>query len=415
MRKNEHQTTTRYLLEAAAVLSLAILASAVLGLHLTRPPISYEQTPIPGVTTTVRARVEQVRNESATQNTDGFVTVSQALTLRILTAGPYQGDILDADYNGMGPNLSAVRFREGSRALVMISELSEPPPDADGTAIAEPEMVVQVADHVRLLPLAVVGTLFGLVTVAIGRWQGLRALAGLVASGLFVGGFILPQILAHRDPVLVTMVGTALLLAATLYLIQGWNPVGHTALLSVLVSLAVTGGIAVMGTEVAYLTGFGSEETLYLQATGVNIQMRGLLLAGMILGAAGVLDDVIIAQTVTVFELSKTDPGLKPGELRSRGMRIGVSHLTSMVNTLILAYASTALPLFILFYLYPEPWHLTINRELIAEEILRAMIGSLGLMLAVPLTTVIAAWVAPQFSRLSMEPPSPSAGTEISP
>ena len=96
-------------------------------------------------------------------------------------------------------------------------------------------------------------------------------------------------------------------------------------------------------------------------------------------------------------------------------MRIGVSHLTSMVNTLILAYASTALPLFILFYLYPEPWYLTINRELIAEEILRAMIGSIGLMLAVPLTTVIAAWIAPQFIRGAGTGKDPGSADERGP
>ncbi|MBN1249539.1 MAG: YibE/F family protein [Anaerolineae bacterium] len=395
---SQRRRVTRYLLEAAAVLSLAVLASAVLGLHLTRPPIGYQQALLPDVSTTVRARVERIEAETETQTEDGFVTVSQRLVLQVLSAGPYKGEIFEVEYNGMGPTLSAVRFRQGSQALVMISQLNQNPAGDETEANEAPEIVVQVADHVRLLPLALIGALFAAVTVSVGRWQGLRALLGLAVSWLFIGGFILPQILANRDPVLVTMVGSALLLAATLYLLQGWNAVGHTALLGVLVSLAITGAIAILAAEVAYLTGFGSEETLYLQATGVTIQMRGLLLAGIILGAAGVLDDVIIAQTVTVFELSKTDPDLRSAELRRRGMRVGVSHLTSMVNTLIIAYASTALPLFILFYLYPEPWYLTINRELIAEEILRALVGSIGLLLAVPMTTLIAAWVAPQFS-----------------
>ena len=122
--------------------------------------------------------------------------------------------------------------------------------------------------------------------------------------------------------------------------------------------------------------------------------MRGLLLAGMIIGAAGVLDDVVIAQSVTVFELATANTALSRHELYRRGLKIGVVHLASMVNTLILAYASAALPLIILFYLYPEPWYLTINRERIAEEIIRGLVGSIGLMMAVPLTTAIAAWVA---------------------
>ena len=159
-------------------------------------------------------------------------------------------------------------------------------------------------------------------------------------------------------------------------------------------SLALTGTLAILTTRLAFLTGFGSEETLFLQAVGVGVEMRGLLLAGMIIGAAGVLDDVVIAQSVTVFELATANATLSRREIYRRGLKIGVVHLASMVNTLILAYASAALPLIILFYLYPEPWYLTINRERIAEEIIRGLVGSIGLMMAVPLTTVIAAWVA---------------------
>jgi uncharacterized membrane protein len=400
MNPNKERSVARYLLEAGAVLALAILATVVLALHLTRPPISYAQEQLPGVSTTVRARVEKIEEETQSEDEGGLITVHQKLTLRIMSAGPYEGQVITTDYNGMGPTLNAVRFRQGSSALLMISEVSLTPPGTENggdSGDEEKRVLYQVADHVRLVPLAIITALFAVITIAVGRWQGLRALLGLALSGLFIGGFILPQILAHRDPVLVTMVGTGLLVAATLYLIQGWNVVGHTALLAMLTSLAVTGALAILWTQVAYLTGFGSEETLYLQATGINIGMRGLLLAGIILGTAGVLDDVVIAQAVTIFELSAASPEATFRTLMQRGMRIGVSHLTSMVNTLVLAYAGTALPLFILFYLYPEPWYLTINRELIAEEIIRALVGSVGLMLAVPLTTGIAAWVAPRF------------------
>jgi uncharacterized membrane protein len=380
--------TIRYLLEGIAVLSIALLALLTLALHISRPPIPYTQeTDTFGVT--VQARVEEVIEETLSVDEDGLVIVAQTLGVRILSRGPYQDERTTLEYNGTGPTLNAVRFREGQRALVMISTLPQQSEVSGRT-------VYQVADHVRLLPLALITAVFVAVTLVIGRWQGLRGLLGLVLSGLLIGGFILPQILAHRDPVLVTLISTGLLLAVTLYLIQGWNVTGHTALLGMTVSLGVTGLLAVLATRAAFLTGFGSEETLFLQAVGISVQMRGLLLAGVILGAAGVLDDVILAQAVTVFELSATDKTLRARALYRRGMRIGVTHLASMVNTLILAYASTALPLMILFYLYPEPWYLTINRELIAEEIIRALVGSTGLMLAVPLTTAVAAWVAPR-------------------
>jgi uncharacterized membrane protein len=139
--------------------------------------------------------------------------------------------------------------------------------------------------------------------------------------------------------------------------------------------------------------------------------MRGLLLAGMIVGAAGVLDDVVLAQAVTAFELARTDPEMAPREIFRRGMRVGNAHLASMINTLVLAYASGALPLIILFTLYPEPWHLTVNRQLIAEEVVRTLVGSLGLLLAVPLTTFFAALVAPATAEGATAPPPASQET----
>ncbi len=392
---HEPHRAIRYALEGTAVLLMAVLASIAIAMHLSRPPIGYSQeATFLGVT--VRARVQQVIEESSTLSEDRLISVNQILELRILSSGEHQGEVVTLEYNGSGPVLSAVRFRPGSQALVMISTVP------DGTN-AEGRTLYQVADHVRLVPLALIAASFGGVIIAIGRWKGIRALIGLALSGLLIGGFVIPQILAHRDPVVVALVSTGLLLAITLYLIQGWNVTGHTALIGMLASLLITGLLAIMATKVAYLTGFGSEETLFLKAVGIGVQMRGLLLAGMVLGAAGVLDDVIIAQSVAVFELSATDPALRPRTLYERSMRIGVTHLASMINTLVLAYASGALPLLILFYIYPEPWYLTINRELIAEEIIRALVGSTGLMLAVPLTSAIASWVAPRFATPSLD------------
>ncbi len=370
-----------YVLEGAAVLLLAALAALIVILHLTRPEIRYSQQ-IAALEETVQARVLSVGNEETMVDENGLIMVFQELELEIVSKGEYQGQTIAVNYNGMGPTLEAASFRAGQRAMVMISKR----PDG--------QTFFQVADHIRLGPIAVIVGLFAALVVGIGRGKGLRALLGLVLSGLLIGGFILPQILAHRDPTLVSLVGTALLLAATLYLIQGWNSIGHTALLGMLAALAVTGVLAVGWTKLAYLTGFGSEETMFLQAMGVGVEMRGLLLAGMIIGAASVLDDVVLAQAMTVFELAAANATLSRGELYRRSMKIGVAHLASMINTLVLAYASAALPLLLLFYLYPEPWYLTINRELISEEIVRALVGSVGLMMAVPLTSAIASWAA---------------------
>ncbi len=368
-----------YILEGTAVLLLVLLAAAVAALHFTRPPLRYAAQAA-SLEETVQARVLEVLHEESSIDENGLALVSQKLRMKIVSRGEYFGEELTLPYNGMGPSANAVRFAPGQRALVMVSQR----PDG--------ETFYAVADHVRLIPLSAILGIFVIVTLAVGRVQGLRALLGVILSALLIGGFIIPQILAHRDPVFVSLAGTALLLAVTLYLIQGWNVVSHTALLGMLVSLLLTGLLAMLSTRMAYLTGFGSEETMFLQAMGVGVEMRGLLLAGMIIGAAGVLDDVVLAQGLTVFELARADATLPRRELYRRGMKVGIAHLASMVNTLVLAYASTALPLMLLFYLFPEPWYLTLNRELIAEELIRALVGSVGLMTAVPLTTLVAAW-----------------------
>ena len=371
-----------YVLEGAAVLLLVALAALIVVLHITRPEIP-DNAQVEALESTLQARVLSVGDEESTVDESGLIMVFQELELEIVSKGEYQGQTITVSYNGMGPTLEAARFRKGQQALVMVSKR----PDG--------QTFFQVADHVRLGPIAVIVGFFIALTLGIGRGKGARALLGLGLSALLIGGFIMPQILAHRDPTLVSLAGAALLLAATLYLIQGWNPTGHAALLGMLAALAVTGVLSVGWTKLAYLTGFGSEETMFLQAVGAGIEMRGLLLAGMIIGTASVLDDVVLAQSVTVFELAAANATLSRGELYRRSMKIGIAHLASMINTLVLAYASAALPLLLLFYLYPEPWYLTINRELIAEEIVRTLVGSVGLMLAVPLTTAIAAWAAP--------------------
>ncbi len=374
----------RYILEGAAVLLLFSLTLIVAVLVVTRPSLRYASQ-VASLEETVMARVLKVNSEQAYQGPDipdGMTTLTQDLELEIIGHSEYAGQRVTVTYNGVGPTPESVRFRAGDKALVRVSKR----PDG--------KVIFQVADHVRLVPLAGLTLLFVLVTVLVGRWQGVRALLGLILSGLLVGGFILPQILSGRDPVLVSLAGTALLLAVTLYLIQGWNAIGHAAFFGMLGSLALAGLLAWWWTHASHLTGFGSEETMYLQASGVKMDMRGLLLAGIIIGSAGVLDDVILAQAVAIFEFMEADPTQSLRELVDHGMKIGVAHLTSMINTLVMAYAGVSLPLIILFYLYTEPWYLTINRELIAEEIIRTLVGSIGLMAAVPLTNFIAAWIA---------------------
>jgi uncharacterized membrane protein len=156
-------------------------------------------------------------------------------------------------------------------------------------------------------------------------------------------------------------------------------------------SLVVTGLLAVWFVGWTRLSGFGAEEAGFLRIAGVQVDPRGLLLAGIIIGTLGALDDIAVGQSSSIFELSKANPSLGWGELFRRGMVIGRDHIAAMVNTLLLAYVGAALPLVLLFSVYAESLGITLNREIIAEEIVRTLVGSLGLLAGVPLTSLIAA------------------------
>jgi uncharacterized membrane protein len=212
-------------------------------------------------------------------------------------------------------------------------------------------------------------------------------------------GFIVPQILEGRDPVLVAVVGSVVMMGTSLYLVYGWTPKTHVATVGLLLSLVLTGVLSMWFVGWARLSGFGAEEAGFLQVAGVRLDTQGLLLAGIIVGTLGALDDIAVGQSSAVFELGKANPELGWTSLFRHGMVIGRDHLAAMVNTLFLAYAGAALPLLLMFSVYAEPLGMTINREIIAEEIVRTLTGSLGLLAGVPLTSLIAALVVDRDPR----------------
>jgi len=249
-------------------------------------------------------------------------------------------------------------------------------------------------DVLRTRPLALLFGLFVGVTLLVSGWKGARSLLGLAISLAVILSFILPQILAGRDPVWVSVVGSAILLSTTLYLVHGWSVKTHAAVLGTLVALVLTALLAHVFLDVTRLTGFGSEEAMFLtQLSGADIQIRGLLLGGIIIGTLGVLDDLSISQSAAIQELRRADPRLAWRALFGRGMNIGRDHIAATVNTLVLAYVGASLPLLLLFLLSDQPVVHLISREMVAEEIVRTLVGSLGLIAAVPLTTALAAWL----------------------
>ncbi len=238
-----------------------------------------------------------------------------------------------------------------------------------------------------------VAALFALAVVALGRWRGVAALGGLVVSLALILLFVVPAILDGRSPVWVAVVGASAIAIVALYLAHGFNDKTTVALLGTVGALALTALLSAIVVAVAEISGFASEETSLLTLfEGIDIQ--GLVLAGIVLGAAGALDDVTITQASAVWELRSADPTMTIAELTKRGLRIGRDHIASTVNTLLLAYAGASLPLLILFVLSSQSLGTIANSEVVAVEIIRTLVGSIGLVAAVPFTTWLAARVA---------------------
>jgi uncharacterized membrane protein len=231
--------------------------------------------------------------------------------------------------------------------------------------------------------------------------KGARSLISMAFSLTVILAYILPSILAGKNPVQVSVIGAFFILAVTLYMVYGWTIKTHAAVVGTLAALLLTGLAADFFVKFAHMTGFGSEEAMFLsqQAGSAIIDFRGLVLGGIIIGSLGVLDDLVITQASVIFELYLLDPEQPWRALYRRGMRIGQDHVAATVNTLVLAYTGAALPLLLLVSGAGADWFAFINREFVTEEILRTLVGSLGLMAAVPLTTAVACWAAKSMPR----------------
>lgn len=301
----------------------------------------------------------------------------QIVKLKILD-GPKKGEDVTTEYGGL-INLSTIqKVKAGD--MVVILKLNDQ---------------FQIVDRYRLDKLLIIVFAFFLLVLAINRFKGFGSILGLLVSILIIAKFIVPQILSGNDPLIISIIGAFFIMAITIYLSHGFSKQTSIALISTFLSLILTGIISIFFVKISFLTGLGSEDAYSLKLGPVsNINFQGLLLGGMIIGALGVLDDITTSQSSAVFELSKAGRSLKFNDLFTRAFRIGKEHISSLVNTLVLAYAGASLPIFLIFVLNPtgQPMWILFNNEFIAEELIRTVSGSLGLILAVPITTLIASW-----------------------
>jgi uncharacterized membrane protein len=263
-------------------------------------------------------------------------------------------------------------------------------------------------DRQRRQPLLILAGLFALAVVVLGRLRGVAAIVGLGATIAALLTFVIPSILDGRDPLLVSLIGASIIAFLSLYLSHGFGERTTVALLGTLGGLACTALLAVVFMGLAHITGFETEEAFVVSVLGGNVDIRGLTLGGMILGALGAIDDMTVTQSAAVWELRATNPRASRARLTRAGMRIGRDHVAATVNTLVLAYAGASMPVLMLLVLSEQSLGTVANSEVVATEIVRSLVGSIGLVLSVPITT----WLAVRVVS-SIPPADTAAGADL--
>jgi uncharacterized membrane protein len=309
----------------------------------------------------------------------------QILQIR-LRSGPNAGTTTPLTFSGtdVGPAIEP-----GDRILVFANDLfgGAPTPGVESYSFV---------DFERRNPIYLLAAVFAVLVVAFARWKGVRSLLGLVASLALVTQFIVPAILEGASPLAAALVGSLAVMLVTVALSHGAGVPGLAAVLGATVSLLVTASLAVIFVELAQITGFASEEATLLRGgsnEGSTLSLEGLVLAGIVVAALGVLDDVTISQASTVVALRRANPAQTLRRLFGEALTVGRDHLSATVNTLVLAYVGAALPILLIFENQGTSFSDALNREVVATEVVAMLVGSIGIVLAVPLTTALAAWL----------------------
>jgi uncharacterized membrane protein len=257
--------------------------------------------------------------------------------------------------------------------------------------LQEDRFTYSYADAQRRQPMVLLALIFAVIVVGVAQWRGFAALVGLVITWLVLVKFLIPAILNGESPIAVALTASTLIMFVVLYLAHGVNARTTTALFGTLASLALTGIFAVVFVDLTRLTGLTSDAATYIANTDSTVNISGLLLCGIIIGSLGVLNDVTVTQAAAVWEIHAADPRASAAQLYRAGMRIGRDHIASTVYTLVLAYAGASLPLLILFSTARQSFADIVTGDIVAEEVVRTLVGSVGLVAAVPFTTLIAA------------------------
>ncbi|MFP5579313.1 MAG: YibE/F family protein [Acidimicrobiia bacterium] len=293
-----------------------------------------------------------------------------------LTSGPTAGE--PGTFLSSLIDFSQPEFEVGEKVVLSYNEL------------APPEFQYSFAEYQRRSPLVLLALVFAAVVIGFGRWKGVRALAGLAVSLAVLLVFMLPSILRANNAIAVALVATSAIAFAALYLAHGVSPFTTVALVGTLLSVVFITFVAWLAAGAASLTGLSDGSLQILRVTAEAVDPRAILIAGIVVGALGVLDDVTVTQVSAVAELRDANPGMTRRQVYGAAIRIGRDHITSTVNTLVLAYAGASMALLLYFFQEGRSIGQVLNREVVAVEVIRTLVGSIGLVLSVPITTALA-------------------------
>ena len=391
LRELTASRTGRAVLGALAIL----IASVVVGLVVLWPDGS-SALPPGSLVQSERAQVERVDLRACPLSRRA---PCQVATIRLIS-GPERGITAPLTLAGTdaGPAI-----KRGDTIRVAANEV----PDQEGGELPPGVELFSFTVFERRTPLFALALLFAVVVIAFSRWKGVRALAGLALSLLIVTQFMVPAILAGSAPLLVALVGALAVMLVTVTLAHGTGVTSIAAILGAAASLLATALLALLFVELAQITGFSSEEARLLQGyvsgSGMQLSLEGLVLAGIVVATLGVLDDVTVSQASTVLALHRAAPAQGMRRLVGGALSVGRDHLAATVNTLVLAYVGTALPLLLIFKNQSTAFGDALNAEAVAGEVVAMLVGSIGLVLALPLTTVLAAWLASRLPVAALE------------
>ena len=371
------------------ILVAVIIIAAVVILSLVAAPLirglfqsEQDTTDVGYSSDTVRARVISIAEQGQVENRGGVQTY-QVVEVEILE-GQFEKTRVFMDFGKTQIMPADYVLAVGDEILVSV-----------GISLVNQSTDAYFIDFVRGRAILLIFAIFVVVAFLVGSWTGLRSLLGMLIGLGVIVLFIIPQIASGGNPIVVSIIGSIIFLGLSLYLVYGWKPMTHAAVISIALALSITGVLSFIFVRLARLTGFGNEDMMFLmQQSQIPIDMRGILLAGIIIGSLGVLDDLVVGQSSSVFQLHAANPALSFKELFARAMTIGRDHVSASVNTLVLAYAGESLPMLLLFSITNVNLGMAINVSYIAEEIVRALAGTIGLFISIPIATALACvWV----------------------